>query len=106
MSMSERRPGYKTAANDNFPEKQPAQVATVEGRTLTAMELVFSLSRTQEPIRWKEYKVNQMRLKVRDYTDTQIIRYILESTEQEWEEDPVYFFCLVEKLKTPDPIDG
>jgi hypothetical protein len=105
--MNERRTFiFPSPANDNYTEKQLARMAEVSGEKVSAMEVVFNASRTQELFRWKEHKVNAMRAKIARYTDIEVRDAINRSSLEDWEVDPVYFFTLVEKLRSPGPADG
>lgn len=92
---------FPSPANDNRTERAKEASTEVDGQKIVGIRLTERASRVTEPFRWKEYKVLDMQRKVMGLGEANIVRYINESTPEDWKLDPVYFYALVEHLQNP-----
>ena len=99
--MTERFPGFRSAANDNFMNERPQRSVPDLAKMASARRVIgLSQESAGSASVWSEEKKAEMKEAVSAFTPQDAIDQINEVTERQVNEKPVYYNALLEIIDT------
>jgi len=89
-------------ANDNV-EKDTTPSLEIDGMIVGELQLIFNKHREDNPYLWKESKLDEVRKLLQVVADITFAKKIRESSPQERNDDPRYFYVALERLQATHP---